>query len=205
MGTRCTSHDTPFTIHTLVTRGSTDRNDTKRDGTPAFAFVMSACAPSVSLSTDTSEVPAQSTAVATQTPTHTSVSHKNSHKFAKAPGSGQRLCIAGELVGSPHFSRKDRGRRASSGKNRESEGRMSRRITFLGVVRFTDRVLVAGYSPSEADDSLIIKEVNTAIVQRKTSSVSHKPNSEVSNGILTTSALVFPRHTRPPLLGNRHP
>lgn len=37
--------------------------------------------------------------------------------------------------------------------------RMSRRITFLGVVRFTDRVLVAGYSPSEADDSLIIKEV----------------------------------------------
>lgn len=36
---------------------------------------------------------------------------------------------------------------------------MSRRITFLGVVRFTDRVLVAGYSPSEADDSLIIKEV----------------------------------------------
>lgn len=38
-------------------------------------------------------------------------------------------------------------------------GEMSRRITFLGVVRFTDRVLVAGYSPSEADDSLIIKEV----------------------------------------------
>lgn len=37
---------------------------------------------------------------------------------------------------------------------------MSRRITFLGVVRFTDRVLVAGYSPSEADDSLIIKEVS---------------------------------------------
>lgn len=36
---------------------------------------------------------------------------------------------------------------------------MSRRITFVGVVRFTDRVLVAGYSPSEADDSLIIKEV----------------------------------------------
>lgn len=38
---------------------------------------------------------------------------------------------------------------------------MSRRITFLGVIRFTDRVLVAGYSPSEADDSLIIKEVRT--------------------------------------------
>lgn len=36
---------------------------------------------------------------------------------------------------------------------------MSRRITFLGVVRFTDRVLVAGYSPSEADDALIIKEL----------------------------------------------
>lgn len=42
---------------------------------------------------------------------------------------------------------------------------MSRRITFLGVVRFTDRVLVAGYSPSEADDSLIIKEVGPFIIR----------------------------------------
>lgn len=39
---------------------------------------------------------------------------------------------------------------------------MARRITFVGVVRFTDRVLVAGYSPSEADDALIIKEVQRA-------------------------------------------
>lgn len=36
---------------------------------------------------------------------------------------------------------------------------MARRITFIGVVRFTDRVLVAGYSPSEADDALIVKEL----------------------------------------------
>lgn len=36
---------------------------------------------------------------------------------------------------------------------------MSRRITFVGVARFTDRVMVAGYSPSEADDTFIIKEV----------------------------------------------
>lgn len=36
---------------------------------------------------------------------------------------------------------------------------MSRRITYVGVVRFTDRVMVAGYSPSNASDALIIKEV----------------------------------------------
>ncbi|CAM9125594.1 unnamed protein product [Sphacelaria rigidula] len=36
---------------------------------------------------------------------------------------------------------------------------MSLRITFVGVVRFTDRVMVAGYSPSEAGDALIIKEL----------------------------------------------
>lgn len=36
---------------------------------------------------------------------------------------------------------------------------MSRRITFVGVARFTDRVMVAGFSPSEADDTFIIKEV----------------------------------------------
>ena len=41
---------------------------------------------------------------------------------------------------------------------------MARRITFIGVVRFTDRVLVAGYSPSEADDALIVKEVITVKV-----------------------------------------
>lgn len=41
---------------------------------------------------------------------------------------------------------------------------MSRRITFLGVVRFTDRVLVAGYSPSEADDALIIKEARKKLL-----------------------------------------
>ncbi|CAM9570497.1 unnamed protein product [Ectocarpus sp. 8 AP-2014] len=52
---------------------------------------------------------------------------------------------------------------------------MSRRITFLGVIRFTDRVLVAGYSPSEADDSLIIKELmsnpDTFVEPRKRYSV----------------------------------
>lgn len=37
---------------------------------------------------------------------------------------------------------------------------MTRRITFIGVVRFTDRVLVASYSPSEADDALIVKEAS---------------------------------------------
>ena len=47
---------------------------------------------------------------------------------------------------------------------RRKEGKMSRRITFLGVVRFTDRVLVAGYSPSEADDALIIKEARTCLL-----------------------------------------
>ncbi|CAM9438763.1 unnamed protein product [Discosporangium mesarthrocarpum] len=34
-----------------------------------------------------------------------------------------------------------------------------RRVTFLGVVRFTDRVLMAGYSPTEANDALVIKEL----------------------------------------------
>lgn len=40
---------------------------------------------------------------------------------------------------------------------------MSRQITFVGVVRFTDRVMVAGYSPSEADDAVIIKEVSESV------------------------------------------
>lgn len=36
---------------------------------------------------------------------------------------------------------------------------MSKRITFVGVIRFTDRQVVADYSPSQTDDALIVKEV----------------------------------------------
>lgn len=73
-----------------------------------------------------------------------------------------------ELLNEKDKRRESQQRRSGRPRGRQrGKATMSRRITFLGVVRFTDRVLVAGYSPSEADDSLIIKEVNTAVAQRK--------------------------------------